>query len=141
MKKFWVEFIKRGCLFSWCGPVVMCIVWACLYKTGTITSLDVMTIIREVLSVMLVAFIAAGVTAVHQQEQLPRGLAFTIHMAVLYLDYLVIYLINGWLRAGAIWIFTLIFFVCFAIIWIVIFLVNRRAVNRMNMQIGSGEND
>lgn len=141
MKKFWKDFLMRGSMVAWCGPIVMCIVWGCLSAAGVMDTLEVGTVVLGIISATVIAFIAAGITAIHQLEQLPRGMAILIHAAVLYLDYLVIYLINGWLSVSRIWIFTLCFAVGFALVWIIIFAVNRHAVNRMNAKIVVGEND
>ena len=139
MKKFWNEFLLRGMMCAWFGPIIMCIIWICLYGAGVMETIAVTAVVREVLSSMLVAFIAAGITAIHKMEQLPLGMSMLIHMAVLYLDYLIIYLLNGWLKVSAIWIFSVIFVVGFGLIWFIIFLVNRRAVSRMNDRIAARE--
>jgi len=141
MKKFWKEFLLRGMLCAWCGPVIMCIIWFCLHKAGVLGTMEAGNVIREVLSSLLVAFVAAGITAVHKMEQLPLGMSMLIHMAVLYLDYLVIYLINDWLKVSAIWLFTVIFVVGFALIWLIIYLTNRSAVRRMNARIAGSQDE
>lgn len=135
MKKFWLEFIKRGSLFSWIGPVIVCIVWACLKGSGVVEMLNVNTVILAVISSMLMAFVAAGITAIHQMEQIPKGMAALIQMSVLYIDYLGIYLLNGWMPLNAVGIFTIIFVACFAIIWAIIYLTIRSSVKKLNSQI------
>ncbi len=135
MKKFWLEFIKRGTLFAWVGPTIVCIVWACLKGFGVVEMLDVNTVILAVISSMLMAFIAAGITAIHQMEQIPKGMAALIQMSVLYIDYLGIYLLNGWMPLNAVGIFTIIFLACFAIIWAIIYLTVRSSVKKLNSQI------
>ena len=141
MKKFWKDFFMRGSSAAWCGPVSVCIVWVCLDAAGVLGSMDIATVTRGVISGTVIAFIAAGITTIHQLEQLPRGIAILIHAAVLYLDYLIIYLLNNWLSVSRIWIFTLCFAAGFALIWVIIFAVNRKAVNRMNAKIVAAEND
>lgn len=140
MKAFWKNFFLRGSVAAWSGPVVVCIVWACLKAAGVMETMDVDAVVLGMVSSVILAFIAAGISAVHQLEQLPRALAILIHMAVLYLDYLIVYLLNGWIMPDKLWMFTLFFAAGFALIWIVIFLVNRNAVNRMNARIG-GKNE
>lgn len=135
MKKFWLEFIKRGALFAWGGPAIVCIVWACLNVAGVVNTLEVNTVILGIMSSMLMAFIAAGITVIHQMEQLPKGIAALIQMSVLYVDYLIIYLINGWMPLNAVWIFTLIFVAVFAIIWGIIYLSVRKSVKKLNLTI------
>ena len=135
MKKFWLEFIKRGTLFAWAGPTIVCIVWACLKGFSVVEMLDVNAVILAVISSMLMAFVAAGITAIHQMEQIPKGMAALIQMSVLYIDYLGIYLLNGWMPLNAVGIFTIIFLACFAIIWAIIYLTVRNSVKKLNSQI------
>ncbi len=135
MKKFWVDFIKRGLAFAWGGPVIICIIWLCLEKSGQLEALSVSTAVWEVLSCMLVAFIAAGISVIHQQEHLPLAMRTLIQMGVLYIDYLVIYLLNGWLSIDAIGIFSAIFFACFALIWLIILLVVKAQAKRFNARL------
>ncbi|MEE1075919.1 MAG: DUF3021 domain-containing protein [Acutalibacteraceae bacterium] len=136
MKKFWLEFIKRGTLFAWAGPTIVCIVWACLKVAGVIEMLDVNTVVLGVMSSMLMAFVVAGISVIHQMEQIPKGMAALIQMSVIYIDYLAIYLINGWMPLKAVGFFTVGFLACFAIIWGIIYLTVRKSVNKLNSQIG-----
>lgn len=63
---------------------------------------------------------------------LPKAFAGLIQAAVLYVDYIGFYLINGWLPVNKIWMFTLIFVVCFAIIWFAIYITVRLKVVKVN---------
>lgn len=135
MKKFWLEFAKRGMMAAWGGPVILCIVWACLQKAGVVTTIDVNTVIMAVISSLIIAFVAAGISVVYQMEQLPKSMAALIQMAVLYLDYLILYLLNGWLPVKAIGIFTILFIVGFLIIWAIIYLTIRNCVKKINAQL------
>jgi len=135
MKKFLADFIRRGSMWAWGGPVIVCIVWLCLEKAGQIESLGVGTVALGVVSSTFMAFIAAGITVVHNMEQLPKGMAALIQMAALYVDYLGIYLLNGWLPIRSIGYFTVIFVIGFGIIWAIIYLSTRIAVERINSQL------
>lgn len=135
MKKFWIEFLKRGSLFAWGGPAILCIVWACLKGAGVIDAIEANTVILGVLSSIVMAFIAAGISVVHQMEQLPKSIAALIQMSVLYIDYLVIYLINGWMPLEAVGIFTAIFAACFAVTWAIIYLSVKKSVSKLNSQL------
>ena len=96
-------------------------------------------ILGNIIAITLVgaAFIAAGITAIYKVERLPLAAATMIQLAVLYADYILIYLFNGWLEnsAFAIGIFTGIFIVGFAVIWYIILLVNRHKVAEMNRKM------
>lgn len=135
MKKFWVEFLKRGCAFAWGGPAIVCIVWACLKAAGVIDTIEADTAILAVTSSIVMAFIAAGISVVYQMEQLPKSIAALIQMAVLYGDYLLVYLINGWMPINAIGIFTAAFVACFAVIWAIIYLSVKKSVSKLNSQL------
>jgi len=65
-------------------------------------------------------------------EMVTRAL---IQMAALYVDYLGIYLLNGWLPIRSIGYFTVIFVIGFGIIWAIIYLSTRIAVERINSQL------
>ena len=59
----------------------------------------------------------------------------TVEQAVLYIDYMGIYLLNGWLPAERIGMFTLIFIAAFAVIWLIIYGTIRMKVNRINQKM------
>jgi hypothetical protein len=110
----------------------MAIVWLCLKASGVVETLTVDQVVLGIMSTTFMAFIAAGVSIVYQIETLPRSIAALIQMAVLYIDYMGIYLLNGWLPAKRIGIFTLIFIASFAVIWLIIYLTIRTKVKRIN---------
>lgn len=137
MKKFLKDFVKQGLLAAWGGPVVLAVIYFILGKTGAVETLTVQKVSLGILSSAIMAFIAAGIPVVYRQEALPLATAILIHAAVLYLDYLIVYLMNGWLKngAGPILIFTAIFFAGFALIWLIIRQVTKRQVKQVNSKI------
>jgi len=141
MKEFWIKFLKRGFMAAWTGPLVVSIVWACLGSAGVIESLEGHTVLMGVVSGIIIAFIAAGINVIYEMEQIPRAMAILIHMAVLYLDYLVIYLLNDWLAVKNIGWFTLIFVVGFLAIWAIILLIIRKQTGRMNALLSDTDNE
>jgi len=141
MKEFMIKFAKRGVMAAWTGPLVVCIVWACLHGAGVIDTMEVGDVVRGVVSGVIIAFIAAGINVIYEMEQIPKAMAALIHMAVLYLDYLIIYLFNGWLRTENIGVFTLIFAAGFALIWAIILLVIRCQTRKMNALLSAGNDD
>lgn len=132
MKKFILEFVKRGLLMASGGPVILAIIYGCLGVAGTAISLVPDEVCLGILSITAMAFIAAGITAIYQVESLPLPMAILVHAGVLYLDYLLVYLVNSWLPGNTIGIFSLIFFAGFAAVWLVIYLCIRRSVRRLN---------
>ena len=135
MKKHVKDFCKRGLIAAWSGPVIMAIVWLCLKASGVVETLTVDQVVLGIISTTVMAFVAAGISIVYQIETLPKSIAGLIQMAVLYIDYMGIYLLNGWLPAERIGGFTLIFIASFIVIWLIIYLTIRMKVNRINQKM------
>ena len=137
MKKHVMDFIKRGMMAAWGGPVILAIIYACLGSNGVVETLTVKEVCMGILSSAVMAFIAAGIPVVYQVEQLPLPMAILIHGGVLYLDYLLVYLMNGWLKSqlGPIAVFTVIFAAGFALIWLIIYLTTRKQINWLNSKM------
>lgn len=140
MKKYLLEFGHRGLLAAAGGPVILAIIYGILGATGTVTAFSPSEVCMGVLSITLMAFIAAGITMIYQVEQLPLILAILIHAGVLYLDYLIMYLLNSWIprNGSAIGIFTAIFFAGFALVWLIIYLCIRRNTQKLNEKMKHG---
>ncbi|MBQ8160291.1 MAG: DUF3021 domain-containing protein [Clostridia bacterium] len=132
MKDFARNFCLRGLMYAWGGPVIMAIVWMCLAANGTISELTVREVTLGIMSTTVMAFVAAGISVVYQMENLPRPFAALIQASVLYIDYLGIYLLNGWVPVSQIGMFSLIFVAIFGLIWACIYIPIRRKVKRMN---------
>ena len=137
MKKYMVEFLKRGMLACWGGPVILAIVYGILGACGVIDALTPAEVTKGILTVTVMAFTAAGVTVVYQIERLPLCPALLIHGGVLYLDYLMIYLVNGWIAQG--WkplaVFTAIFVAGYAAVWLIIYAVNRHMARKLSEKL------
>ena len=137
MKKFIKEFCIRGLMFAWGGPFITAIVWLSLSASGKIDALNVNQVVIGIFSTTFLAFIAAGVTAIHQIDSIPKPFAALIHASILYIDYLGIYLLNGWMELSHLWFFTLFFLLVFALIWLSIYIPNRIRVEKMNKMLES----
>jgi len=135
MKKYIREFVKRGFMFAWAGPAITAIIWYILWRAGKIESLTPSEVLIGVLSTSALAFIAAGVSIVHQIEELPKSFAALIQGSVLYIDYLGFYLLNGWISFNKVWIFTVIFVVAFVLIWAAVYIPIRVKVSKMNKKL------
>ena len=134
MKGFWKDFLFRGLISAAGGPLVLAIIYGILGATGEVTSLTPQEVCLGILSITLLAFIVAGMTAIYQVEKLPLASAVLIHGGVLYATYLLIYLINGWLQNGVvpILVFTGIFLVAYLLIWGIIYCVEKAKVKKLN---------
>ena len=134
MKAFWKEFLFRGLICAAGGPLVLAVIYGIWSVSGTVTQLTAGEVCLAIFTITLLAFIVAGMTAVYQQEQLPLPIAILLHGGTLYIAYLMIYLINGWLpqQLGAIMVFTGIFVGIYALIWLFIYLVNKHKADKLN---------
>ena len=134
MKQYVKQFFFRGLVACWGGPVILAIIYGILGATGTVTTLTTVEVCKGVLTITLMTFLAAGVTVVYQIEELPLFPAILLHGLVLYLDYVMIYLVNGWLAEGKgpFLVFTGIFVVGFALVWLVVYLLTFRSTQRLN---------
>lgn len=137
MKEYVQKFIQRGLMFASGGPVILAIVYGIVGATGEAAGFAPGQVCMGILTVTLMAFIAAGVTVVYQVEQLPLALAIAIHAGVLYLDYLVMYLLNSWIPRDltGIGIFTAIFAVGFTLIWVGIYFSIKAKTDRINRKL------
>ena len=126
-------------MFAWGGPVILAIVWMCLKGAGVVADLTVNEAVLGIISTTILAFIAAGVSIVYKIENLPKASAGLLQAAVLYIDYLGFYLLNGWIPLNQIWFFTIIFLAVFAVIWFSIYIPIRIKVKKINKMIGTGD--
>lgn len=137
MKKFAKEFLFRGLLACGGGPVVLAIVYGILGATGAVSHFSPGEVCVGIFTVTLLAFIVAGMTAIYQLEQLPLILAILLHGAGLYIAYILIYLLNGWLlrQLVPIAIFTAVFIAGYALIWLIIYFVTKNKTERINKKL------
>ena len=132
MKKHFRNFCVRGMTFAWTGPVILAVVWFCRERAGIVSMLTVNEAVLGIVSSAIMAFVAAGISIVYQIENIPKAFAGLIQCAVLYIDYLGIYIINGWIPTDRIWMFTLIFLAVFVIVWSSIYIPIHIRVKKIN---------
>ena len=134
MKRFWKEFLLRGMICAGGGPVVLAIIYGILGATGAVAAFTPREVCMGILTITLLAFIAAGMTAIYQMEQLPLSIQILLHGGALYIAYILTYLINGWLQNSLIpiLVFTGIFTAGYALIWLIIYLVEKAKAEKLN---------
>ena len=134
MNKIVKEFLRRGIAACGLGPIILMILYLILQHKGAVEVLTVNEVCIGISSLTVLAFLAGGMNSIYQIEQLPLMGAVTIHGSVLYMGYLAVYLINGWLQTGAIpiLVFTVIFAVGYLAIWSVIYLIIKRNTEKVN---------
>ena len=136
--KYVKEFIRRGMVAAWVGPVVLAVVYLVLEKVGVVTTLTVSQVVLAIISMTVMAFIAAGISFIYQVERLPLAIATIIQMAVLYLDYLLFYRLNGWVPNEGLITFTVIFAALFIVIWLIVyFCFVRPSVRKLNEKLNA----
>ena len=134
MKKFLKEFLFRGLICASGGPIVLAIIYGILGATGAVEAFSPKEACLGILTITLLAFIVAGMTAIYQMEQLPLSMMILLHGGALYIAYILTYLINGWLEWGMtpVLVFTGIFVVGYLLIWAVIYSVIKRNTDNIN---------
>ena len=134
MKKFVLEFLRRGLIAAGIGPIVLAFVYLILQQASAIETLSVNQVCIGIFSITALAFIAGGMNAVYQIERLPLMVAILIHGGVLYISYLVTYLLNDWLDFGAlpIIVFSAVFVVGYIVIWAIIYSTTKRNTAKLN---------
>lgn len=134
MKKFIVDFLRRGVVVCGFGPIVLAIVYLFLKAFGVVEVLTVEQVCIGIFSLTALAFIAGGINAIYQIERLPLMAAILLHGVVLYLGYLATYLLNDWLDVGPlpIIIFSAIFVVGYIVIWIIICSIVKKNTAKLN---------
>lgn len=137
MKKFVLEFLRRGFVAAGIGPIVLAIVYMILQQTATVETLSVNQVCIGIFSITALAFIAGGMNAIYQIERLPLMVAILIHGGILYISYLVTYLLNDWLEFGVmpIVVFTAIFVVGYIVIWAIIYSIIKRNTAKLNKML------
>lgn len=131
------DFFLRGLLFGGFGPIIAGIVYLILHFTLqdlTLTGLQVFTVI---VSTYLLAFVHAGASVFNQIESWPLAKSTLCHFGLLYVAYILCYVINSWIpfEPLVLGIFTAIFAVGYAVIWLAVYVSIRVTVKRLNRSL------
>ncbi len=136
MKKYVIEFLKRGLVFGGFGPIIMGIVFYVISLSNNI-SFSGGEVLLAIISTYLLAFIQAGASVFNQIESWSILKSLTFHLASIYLAYLSCYLINSWIPFHwfVVLIFTLVFLVTYFIIWFVVYFIVRKTTKNLNEKL------
>lgn len=139
MKKFWKEFLLRGLICAGSGPLVLAIIYGLLGATGVAESLSPREVCIGILTITLLAFTAAGMTAIYQLEQLPLPIMILLHGGVLYIAYILTYLMNGWLlsQLKPFLVFTVIFIGVYAVTWAIVYSIIKAKTKKLNKMLNN----
>ena len=134
MKRFVLDFLRRGSVACGFGPIVLAFLYLILQQSADVVMLTVNEVCVGIFSLTALAFIAGGMNAVYQIERLPLMVAILIHGGVLYVSYLATYLLNDWLDWGAtpILVFTGIFVLGYLVIWAIIYSIIKKNTEKIN---------
>ena len=130
-----MDFLRRGFLTCGMGPIILAIIYLILQHRAAIETLTINQVCLGIFSLTALAFIAGGTNVIYQIEQLPLMTAILIHGGILYLSYLAIYLVNGWLKSGMtpILIFSASFIIGYLIIWVIIYSITKKRTDKLNV--------
>ena len=98
MKEFISNFTKRGLIAAGFGPFILTIFYYAYYLAIHYNPTSVLEINKNILSSLILAFIAGGISAIFKVEKLSLGIATLINAVVIYIDYLFFYLFNDWVE-------------------------------------------
>lgn len=134
MKRNVLDFCRRGLIACGFGPIVLAILYLILQNYGVLQTLTINQVCLGIFSLSALAFIAGGMNAIYQLEQLPLMVAILIHGSVLYISYLGTYLLNDWLEWGVtpILVFSGIFVFGYLAIWAIIYSITKKRTERIN---------
>ncbi len=137
LKKYFKDFLLRGLVSMGFGPIILSIVYGILGLCRVVDKLAVNDVVLGFLSITALAFLCGGMTVVYQIEEIGISKAITLHGIALYVAYAVVYITNNWLKDGLIpfLIFTVIFVIGYALVWIVIYLITKRGTDSLNKKI------
>lgn len=137
MKRHLLNFIKRGLMAASGGPVILAIIYGILGASGSVSAFSPREVCMGILTVTMMAFLAAGVSVVYDVERLPLLPATLIHAVALYADYLMVYLLNAWItRDGRdISIFTGFFFGGYVLVWLSVYLSIKVRTDWLNQKL------
>ena len=136
MKKYVVEFLKRGMSFGGFGPIIAAIIYYIISLNVEI-KFSGSEILLAVISTYLLAFIQAGASVFNQIEEWSISKSIAFHLLSIYLAYLSFYLINSWIPFDwiVVLIFTIIFLITYFVIWVVVYFITKDIAKKLNKKI------
>ena len=87
MKKFVLDFLRRGLVGCGFGPLVLAIIYLVMHQSAALETLTVTQVCIGIFSTAALAFIAGGMNALYQLDRLSLMAAILIHGCVLYFRY------------------------------------------------------
>ena len=140
MKKFILDFVKRGLMVASAGPLVLAVIYYILEAAGAAAAITPSEAALGIVSLTLLAFLAGGIGAIYGIDRLAPAPAALIHGAVLYAGHLIVYLLNDWIprNPAAVGVFSAIFAAGYSVIWLIIWRVVRARTDSINQKLKRG---
>ncbi len=137
MNKYLKDFFLRGMMFGGFGPIILGIIYLVLQNCTENFSLNGRQVFIAIISIYLLAFIQAGASVLNQIETRFPILMTGAHLSVLYFATLGAYLINSWIpfRADALGIFTAVFVIGYAVIWMTVYISIKTVCRKLNQKL------
>lgn len=134
MKKFAADYVQRGLMAAGFGPVTVAVVYLCLQQAGVMRTITINEACLGIFSSALLAFVVGGANVIYQVERLPILLAMVLHGSILYVSYITVYLLNGWLKWGStpVLVFSICFLAGYLLIMAAILTLTKRRTARLN---------
>ena len=139
MRRYVIDFLKRGLIFGGFGPVVMGIVYLILSYTIEGFTLTGSEVCLAIISTYLLAFVQAGASVFNCIEHWPLARSLGTHFLTLFAVYSICYVVNTWIpfEPLVLLIFAASFTLTYAIICLAVYLAIRATSKRMNSRVDS----
>lgn len=136
MNKYVKEFFHRGLIFGGFGPIVTGIIF-CIISNVENVEIGGTELLIAILSTYILAFVHAGVSIFNQIEHWSTMKCLLFHLSLLYFAYLGCYLVNSWIPFNwlIVLIFTLAFVACYFVIWLIIYIIDKKTTLNLNRKI------
>ena len=137
MKKYAVEFLKRGTAFAGFGPIIMGIVYFSIDMNLDNFSLNGTEVLVAVISSYILAFLQAGASVFNQIEEWSLGKSLFWHFLTIYVAYVGCYLINSWIPFEPMFLvmFTAVFTIGYFIIWFIVYFSVKATSKKLNSKL------
>lgn len=131
------DFFRRGLLFAGFGPIVAGTVYLILHFTLEDFTLNGVEVFTAIISTYLLAFAHAGASVFNQIESWSLAKSLFCHFGLLYVTYTLCYLVNAWIpfEPMVLGIFTAIFVVGYAVVWLAVYIAIKAASRRLNREL------
>ena len=139
MKNIISKIFFRGLVAMGFGPLIYGIIMLILHLCNVETSSNGLEIFKGIISTSLLAFLMASINLIYENDRLNLGIKILIHGLVIYIGYLVIYLLNDWIKKDltTILVFSIIFIIGYILVWTIIYFVDRNKIDKLNKLINN----